>query len=157
MRLIAVANHKGGVGKSTTVINVGAALANLGYKVLIIDTDAQGHTTIGLNIQTQDKQTIAELFCSEQVSCMDVIQHTSVKGLDIIPSDLSLAIAEVKLSTMPAKEYRLRTKLKGIEKYPYDYIIFDCAPTFSTVTMNVFTVAHEIILPVQLGYFSFKV
>lgn len=156
MRLIAVANHKGGVGKSTTVINLGAALANLGYKVLLVDSDAQGHTTIGLNIQTNDKQTLAELFCSEHVSCDDVIQHTAVERLDIIPSDLSLAIADVKLSTMPAKEYRLRTKLKGIEKYQYDYIIFDCAPTFGTITMNVFTVAREIILPVQLGYFSLE-
>ena len=92
MRLIAVANHKGGVGKSTTVINVAAALAGLGHRVLIVDTDAQGHTTLGLNIQTHDKQTLAELFCSEQVSFVDVIQHTAVKGLDIIPSDLSLAI-----------------------------------------------------------------
>ena len=124
--------------------------------MLLVDTDAQGHTTLGLNIQTHDKQTIAELFCSEQVSFMDVIQHTSVKGLDIIPSDLSLAIADVKLSTMPAKEYRLRTKLKGIEQCRYDYIIFDCAPTFGTVTMNVFTVAQEIILPIQLGYFSLE-
>ena len=128
----------------------------LGTRCSLVDTDAQGHTTLGLNIQTNDKQTIAELFCSEQVSWMDVIQHTSVEGLDIIPSDLSLAIADVKLSTMPAKEYRLRTKLKGIEKYPYDYIIFDCAPTFSTVTMNVFTVAQEIILPVQLRVFFIR-
>lgn len=156
MRLIAVANHKGGVGKSTTVINVAAALAKLGHKVLVVDTDAQGHTTIGLNIATNDKQTLAELLCSEQVSFAEVIQHTSVEGLDIIPSDLSLAIAEVKLSTMPAKEYRLRTKFKGIEKYPYDFVIFDCAPTFGTITMNVFTVAREIILPVQLGYFSLE-
>lgn len=88
--------------------------------------------------------------------CADVIQHTEERNLDIIPSDLSLAIAEVKLSTMPAKEYRLRTKMKGIEKFKYDYILFDCAPTFSTITMNVFTVAHEIILPIQLGYFSLE-
>lgn len=156
MRLIAVANHKGGVGKSTTVINVGAAFAGLGYKVLIVDTDAQGHTTLGLNIGTQEKQTIAELLCDEQVSLSDVIQHTSVDGLDIIPSDLSLAIADVRLSTMPAKEYRLRSKFKGIELYPYDFVLFDCAPTFGTITMNVFTVAREIILPVQLGYFSLE-
>jgi chromosome partitioning protein len=156
MRLIAIANHKGGVGKSTTVINLGAALANLGHRVLIVDADAQGHATLGLNVSTHDKQTLAELFCNEQVVLADVVQHTAVKRLDIIPSDLSLAIADVKLATMPAREYRLRTKLKGIEKYPYDYVLFDCAPTFGTITMNVFTVAHEIILPVQLGYFSLE-
>lgn len=156
MRLLAVANHKGGVGKSTTVINLGAALAACGYRVLIVDADAQGHATIGLNIQTQDKQTLADLFCNEHVSCADVIQHTSVERLDIIPSDLSLAIADMKLATMPAREYRLRTKFNGIERLAYDYIIFDCAPTFGTITMNVFTVAREIILPIQLGYFSLE-
>ncbi len=156
MRLIAVANHKGGVGKSTTVINVAAALASLGHRVLVVDTDAQGHTSLGLNIQTSNKQTLAELLCSEHVSVSDVVQRTAVKRLDIIPSDLSLAIAEVKLSTMPAKEYRLRTKFKGIEDFPYDFVIFDCAPTFGTITMNVFTVAHEIVLPIQLGYFSLE-
>lgn len=156
MRLIAVANHKGGVGKSTTVINVGAALARKGYKVLIVDTDAQGHTTLGLDVSTHNKQTLAELLCSDQVVLSDVIQHTQVKKLDIIPSDLSLAIAEVKLATLPAKEYRLRTKCKEIQKSGYDFVLFDCAPTFGTITMNVFTVAQEIILPIQLGYFSLE-
>jgi chromosome partitioning protein len=156
MRLIAVANHKGGVGKSTTVINVGAALARKGYKVLIVDTDAQGHTTLGLDVSTHNKQTLAELLCSDQVVLSDVIQHTRVKKLDIIPSDLSLAIAEVKLATLPAKEYRLRTKFKEIQKLGYDFVLFDCAPTFGTITLNVFTVAQEIILPIQLGYFSLE-
>ncbi len=156
MRLIAVANHKGGVGKSTTVINVGAALARKGYKVLIVDTDAQGHTTLGLDISTHNRQTLAELLCGDQVVLSDVIQHTRVKKLDIIPSDLSLAVAEVKLATLPAKEYRLRTKFKEIQKLGYDFILFDCAPTFGTITLNVFTVAQEIILPIQLGYFSLE-
>lgn len=156
MRLIAVANHKGGVGKSTTVINIGASLALRGYKVLVVDTDAQGHMTLGLNIATHDKQTMAELLCDEKVSVADVIAPTGIEGLDSIPSDLSLAVADVKLATMPAKEFRLRNKFKGIEARGYDFIIFDCAPTFGTITMNVFTVAREIILPIQLGYFSLE-
>lgn len=157
MRVIAVANHKGGVGKSTTVINLGAALALCGYKVLLVDTDAQGHTTLGLNIETNDRQTLAELLCDERTYPKDIIQHTATEGLDIMPSDLSLAIAEVKLAMMPAKEFRLRNKFKNFEiQYNYDFVIFDCAPTFGTVTMNVFTVAHEIILPIQLGYFSLE-
>lgn len=154
MRILAVANHKGGVGKSTTVINLGAALASLGKRVLLCDTDAQGHTTIGLNVVTKDKQTIAELLCDESVKASDVIQKTYIKNLDIIPSDLSLAIAEMKLATMAAKEFKLRNKLKGIKGY--DFLIFDCPPNFSTLPMNVFAIAQEIILPLQLSYFSLE-
>jgi chromosome partitioning protein len=156
MRLIAVANHKGGVGKSTTVINLGGALVRLGKRVLLVDTDAQGHTTLGLGIKTQDIQTVAELICSEDVSVTDVIQRTYIENLDIIPSDLSLAVSEVKLATMPAKEFQLRGKLKGVERLGYDFVIFDCPPTFGALPMNVFTTAKEIILPIQLGYFSLE-
>jgi chromosome partitioning protein len=154
MRILAIANHKGGVGKSTTCINLGAGLAKLGKKVLLVDTDAQGHTTIGLNINTKDQQTIAELLCDESVKPSDVIQKTYIKNLDIIPSDLSLAIAEMKLATMAAKEFKLRNKLKGIKGY--DFLIFDCPPNFSTLPMNVFAIAQEIILPLQLSYFSLE-
>lgn len=154
MRIIAIANHKGGVGKSTTAINLGAALVRLGKKVLLVDTDAQGHTTIGLNVDTKDKQTIAELLCDERTMPLDVIQSTYIKGLDIIPSDLSLAIAEMKLASMTAKEFKLRNKLNDIKGY--DVMIFDCAPTFGTLPMNVFAMAHEIILPLQLSFFSLE-
>lgn len=156
MKTIAVANHKGGVGKSTTVINLGAALALLGKRVLLIDTDAQGHTTLGLNISTKDKQTMAEFLCDDTVSLEEVIQPTYIQNLDIIPSDLSLAISEVKLSTMPAKEFRLRNRLSNLGTFGYDFVIFDCAPTFGTLPMNVFTTADSLILPIQLGYFSLE-
>lgn len=156
MRRLCVANQKGGVGKSTTVINLGAALAKLGHRVLLCDTDPQGHTTLGLNVSTKDMQTVAELLCEDSVNVKDVIQRTYIKNLDIIPSDLSLAVSEVKLSTMPAKEFRLRNKLSALDKLGYDFVIFDCAPTFGTLPMNVFTTATEIILPIQLGYFSLE-
>lgn len=154
MRTIAIANHKGGVGKSTTAINLGAGIARLGKKVLLIDTDAQGHTSLGLGVQTKDRLTIAELLCDNTVKIQDVIQKTYIQNLDIIPSDLSLAVAEMKLATMAAKEFVLRNKLKDL--HDYDVAIIDCAPTFGTLPMNVFTVAHEIILPIQLGYFSLE-
>lgn len=154
MRKIAVANHKGGVGKSTTVINLGAGLARLGQRVLVIDTDPQGHTTIGLGVDPKDKLTTGELLLRDDVTCADVIQKTYLENLDLIPSDLRLSTAELKLASMSAKEFRLRNKLRDLKDY--DFIIFDCPPTFGTMPLNVFNAADEIILPVQLGYFSFE-
>lgn len=154
MNIIAVANQKGGVGKTTTAINFSAALAKLGKKVLLVDTDPQGHATIGLGIQTKNKKTLAELLSYDQCSVKEVIQKSYVEGLDVIPSDLSLAVAEMKISMMGAKEFRLRTKLCDVKGY--DYLIIDCPPTFGTLAMNAFTFAQQVILPIQLSYFSLE-
>lgn len=154
MKVLAVANQKGGVGKTTTAINLSAALAQLGKKVLIIDTDPQGHATLGLGISTQNKKTLAELLTYESLSPYEIIQKTYIENLDIIPSDLSLAVAEMKLSMMGAKEFKLRTKLASVKDY--DFIVIDCPPTFGTLAMNAFTFADEVILPIQLSYFSLE-
>lgn len=154
MKKIAVANHKGGVGKSTTVINLSAGLVQLGKKILIIDTDPQGHTTTGLGIESKNLLTTGELLLVDEITCDDVIQNTYIKNLDIIPSDLRLSTAELKLASLPAKEFRLRNKLRNLTGY--DMIIFDCPPTFGSLPLNVFNAADEIILPIQLGYFSFE-
>lgn len=153
MRTIAIANQKGGVGKSTTAINIAAALAHLQQKVLLVDIDPQGHSTKGLGIKTGEKLTVADVLCDESLSAKSVIQKTYLEHLDILPSDLSLAVAEMKLSTMGAKEFKLRKKLSDLK---YDFIIIDCPPTFGTLTMNTFLAAKEIIMPVQLGYFSLE-
>ena len=155
MRSLIIANQKGGVGKSTTTINLGAGLARLNKKVLIIDTDPQGHSTLGLNILTEKKKTLSDLLTEEGVKPQDTIQQTKYTNLDIIPSNLSLAIADLKLATLGAKEFKLRNKIKEIEKN-YDYIVIDSPPTFGTLTMNAFTTGREIILPVQLGYLSLE-
>jgi chromosome partitioning protein len=155
MRKLIIANQKGGVGKSTTTINLGAGLARLNKKVLIIDTDPQGHSTLGLNISTKDRKTIAELLTEDGISAKEVIQTTYAPNLDIIPGDLSLAMADLRLSTLGAKEFKLRNKLKEIEG-EYDYILIDSPPTFGTLTMNAFTTGKEIILPIQLGYLSLE-
>lgn len=154
MRVVAIANQKGGVGKTTTAINLSAALAKLGKKTLLIDTDPQGHASLGLGIKTSDKKTIAELLTYDNLPSKEVIQKTSIDNLSIIPSDLSLAVAEMKLSLMGAKEYKLRTKLSDLEGF--DFVIIDCPPTFGTLAINAFTFADEIILPIQLSYFSLE-
>ncbi len=154
MRIIAIANQKGGVGKSTTAINLGAGLVKHKKKVLLIDCDPQGHATVGLGIDTKEINTIADLMVNDTVKLADVITHTEAKGLDVIPSDIGLSVAEMELSTKGAKEFKLRNSLRGLRNY--DFVLIDCPPTFGTLTMNAFTTAFEIILPVQLGYFSLE-
>lgn len=155
MRSLIIANQKGGVGKSTTTVNLGAGLARLNKKILIIDTDPQGHSTLALNVQTDQKKTIAELLTEERVGAKETIQPTYAPNLHIIPANLSLAVADLKLSTLGAKEFKLRNKIKEIEEN-YDYILIDSPPTFGTLTMNAFTTGREIILPIQLGYLSLE-
>lgn len=151
MHKIAICNQKGGCGKTTSSINLAAGLAYLGKKVLLVDLDPQGNSTIGLGVKTDNRQTVAELLCQEECELKDVVQDTYIEGLHILPSDITLSVADVKLAQTQAKEFALRTKLNNIN---YDYLIIDTSPTFGTLLTNALLASDHIILPVGLDFFN---
>lgn len=151
MRKIVISNQKGGLGKTTTSLNVSAALSKLGRKVLLIDLDPQGNSTIGLGVETTSKMTVAELLCREECEFDDVVLKTHIDGLHLIPSDISLNAAEPNLAHVHAKEFILREKLKKIS---YDYVVIDTAAAFNTLLTNAFLFAEHLIIPMNLHFYA---
>lgn len=154
-RAIAIANQKGGVGKTTTSINLSATLAEKGKKVLVIDTDPQGNTTSGFGLDKNElENTIYELLIG-QADVEDVLIKNVVVGLDIIPANVDLAAVEIELIDMEEKEYILKNAIEKIRDN-YDFIIIDCPPSLSMLTINAMTTANTVLVPIQCEYYALE-
>ena len=156
-RMIAIGNQKGGVGKTTTTVNLGAALAFQGKKVLIIDMDSQGNATSGLGIERADvKQSVYEVLVDQiEAAGAGAILPTSRENLWILPSTLQLAGAEIELATADHRESRLKQAIEPI-KADYDYILVDCPPSLGQLSLNAFTASDTILIPVQCEYYALE-
>lgn len=153
--VIALANQKGGVGKTTTSVNLGACLADAGKKVLLIDLDPQGNATSGLGIDKKDiDESVYDVLIND-VDLKKVILHSSHQGLDIVPTTIALSGAEVELTNLMARETRLKDAF-GDVKDEYDYILIDCPPSLGLLTINAFTVCDSILIPVQSEYYALE-
>lgn len=154
-RIIAIANQKGGVGKTTTSINLSACLAEKGKKVLVVDTDPQGNTTSGFGIDKNNlDNTIYELILGE-CTIRDCIIADVVKGVSVLPSNVNLAAAEIELIGVEKKEYILKNEVDYV-KDDYDFIIIDCPPSLNMLTINSMTTADSVLVPIQCEYYALE-
>ncbi|HHI00856.1 MAG TPA: ParA family protein [Thermococcus litoralis] len=153
MPAISIANQKGGVGKSTTAINLSVALALKGKRVLLVDMDPQGATTVGLGLRNANP-TIYNVILDE-AEIEEAIVPTQIEGLELIPSNIALSGAEIELSSQIGREYILRNKLAKI-KDKYDYVIIDTPPSLGILTMNSLVASDEVIIPIQAEYYALE-
>lgn len=155
VRVIAVTNQKGGVGKTTTAINLSACLAASGKRVLAVDADQQGNTTSGLGLDKNDMPaTIYDIFLGE-ATLAEVKQPTCVEGLEVIPANIDLTGAEIELIGKERREFILREEMEHI-KVDYDFIIIDCPPSLNLITINALVAADTVLVPIQCEYFALE-
>jgi len=154
-KIISLANQKGGVGKTTTTINLAASLAVLEQKVLIIDADPQANSTSGLGFDVKNVQASIYECIVNEVEAKNAVLHTDIENLDLIPSHIDLVGAEIEMLNMPNREKVLKNALEGLKEI-YDFIFIDCSPSLGLITVNALTAADSVIIPVQCEYFALE-
>ncbi len=157
-RIIAIVNQKGGVGKTTTAINLGAALADAGHKVLLLDLDPQGNASTGLGVEPEDREHTTFDILLNSVKTAKAIIETSYDNLSIIPSTTDLSSADIELMDNENRSFLLKDALqqKSLKKQEYDYILIDCPPSLNLLTVNAMVASHSVLVPLQSEFFALE-
>ncbi|MEI3852438.1 ParA family protein [Ensifer adhaerens] len=155
-RIITIANQKGGVGKTTTAINLATALAAIGERVLIVDLDPQGNASTGLGIQRRDRNLSSYELMMGSHGIGEIAQQTAVPNLSIVPSTMDLLGVEMEISQEPDRVFRLRKALVSPAAMEYSYVLVDCPPSFNLLTMNAMAAAHSVLVPLQCEFFALE-
>lgn len=157
-KIIAIANQKGGVGKTTTTINLSAALAEAGFRVLVVDLDPQGNASTGLGIEQSDREFTTYELLLEDIDLKNVIQASSIDDLSIIPATVDLSSADLELISNEKRSYLLHDALRQtqMDEFEFDYILIDCPPSLNLLTVNAMIAAHSILVPLQSEFFALE-
>jgi chromosome partitioning protein len=157
-KIIAVANQKGGVGKTTTTINLSAALAEAGFRVLVVDLDPQGNASTGLGIEQADREYTTYELLLEDIDLKDVIQASKVEDLSIIPATVDLSSADLELISNEKRSFLLHDALRQtkMDEYEFDFILIDCPPSLNLLTVNAMIASHSVLVPLQSEFFALE-
>ena len=157
-KIIAVANQKGGVGKTTTTINLSAALAEAGHRVLVVDFDPQGNASTGLGIEQSDREFTTYELLLEDIDLKDVIQASAIEDLAIIPATVDLSSADLELVSNEKRSFLLHDALRQtqIDEFEFDFILIDCPPSLNLLTVNAMIAAHTVLVPLQSEFFALE-